>query len=395
MGADTVITVENVGKRYRLRGGSEPSLKGAVLDLIRPRGGKRSEFWALSDINFTVSKGESLGIIGSNGAGKSTLLSLLARTKEPTKGRIETTGAISSLLELGAGFHPDLTGRENVFLAGAIMGLSRARMKTRFKDIVQFAGLEEFIDQPVKYYSSGMYVRLGFAVAVEVDPDILLTDEVLAVGDANFQRKCLRKMEEFKNADKTMIMVSHDLGTIQKVSDRILLLDEGRTVELGEPSRVMTEYQSLCRKKAASGLEKEWGTGKVRITNVEFVDDSGKPAEIVRWGQPLTARLTYEATERVERPVFGFGLSDQNGRLIYGNNTQIEKFDIHSIEGKGRISLRLDKINMAGGTYLFSFSVHSWDHKINYHRLDNCFPIEVAADTGFEGCCFMPCEWKT
>jgi ABC-type polysaccharide/polyol phosphate transport system ATPase subunit len=335
-----------------------------------------------------------LGIIGANGAGKSTLLSLLTGTILPTHGHIRTEGQMSSLLELGAGFHPDLSGRENVFLYGAIMGLSRKQMQERFDAIVAFAGLHDFIDQPVKHYSSGMYVRLGFAVAVEVNPDILLIDEVLAVGDATFQKKCLDKMREFREQRKTMLIISHDLQTIQKVSDKILLLDSGRIIGMGDPEAMVETYEGITRKKHAEVFQREWGTGRVKITKVEFSDDSGKACDTFQWGGNLNATVFYVAREPVEKPVFGFSICDNAGRIVHGSNSQIEGFEIDRIEGTGSISLRLKNLPMAQGNYLFSFSTHSSDHKENYHRLDNFFPIVIESEKQFEGYTYMDSVWR-
>lgn len=392
MGEENIISVENVGKKFRLYRSGTRTVKSAVLDLVAFRG-RRRDFWALKDVTFSVRKGETLGIIGANGAGKSTLLSLIAGTKVPTEGAIRTQGSISCLLELGAGFHPDLTGRENIFLAGAIMGLSRRQMRERFDAIVAFAEMAEFIDQPVKHYSSGMYVRLGFAVAVEVDPDIMLIDEVIAVGDVSFQRKCLKKMAEFRKAGKTMLIISHDLSAIRAISDRILILNEGKVIGLGNPEQMVESYQSLSLKSTTVEVGKEWGTGEVRITAVDFFNDKGQPTNAFNSGAGLEARLTYEAKGRIVQPVFGFAVADTAGRILYGNNTQIEGVDIPFIEGKGILSLHLQKLSLARGTYLFSFSVHSADHKVNYHRLENRFPIAVESDKPFEGC-YMPCAWK-
>lgn len=392
--SNATIDVQSMTKAFRLRRDATRTLKSTALGLFRGRAASRRTFKALDDISFSVPAGETLGIIGANGAGKSTLLSLITGTMVPTAGTINVKGTISSLLELGAGFHPDLTGRENVFLSGAIMGLTRRQMQDRFDTIVDFSGIHDFIDQPVKHYSSGMYVRLGFAVAVEVDPDILLIDEVLAVGDTVFQRKCLQRMEEFRERGKTMLIISHDLHTIQSISDRICFLDHGRIEGIGDPEDMVSEYQSLSRRKHAQAMEREWGTGEVTITGVVFKNGAGETADTFAWNDKLTAVISYEAHHRIEQPVFGFSVADKNGRLIYGNNTQIEKHDIPAIDGTGTITLTMDNLLMARGTYLFSFSVHSHDHKNNYHRLDNKFPIAIESEKTFEGCTYLPTHWS-
>jgi len=387
------IEVSGVGKKFRLHRGGVRTLKSTSLAWLK--GARSRDFWALKDVEFTVGGGETLGIIGANGAGKSTLLSLVAGTMAPTEGRIHTEGTIASLLELGTGFHPDLTGRENVFLYGAVIGLSRAQMKQRMEAIIDFSGIRDFIDEPVKHYSSGMYVRLGFAVAVEVDPDILLVDEVLAVGDVSFQRKCLAQMEDFRKRGKTMLVVSHDLQTIQRMSDRILLLDEGSVKGLGDPGTVVGDYRASRGTMAAADLKKEWGTGELKITNAEFMDENGNATQTFAWGKPLAVRLRYEASRRIDVPVFGFALSDMEGRILFGSNTQLAGFDIPSVEGNGSITLRMEQLSLSAGSYLFSFSAHSADHKTNYHRLDNCFAIAVESEAKGDGCCYFPCTWNT
>ncbi len=392
--ADTAISVEGVSKHYRLKGGSG-SLKEAALRRLRFSRREIPVVKALDEVSFTVQQGETLGIIGANGAGKSTLLALLTGTIQPTAGSVHTQGTVSSLLELGAGFHPDLTGRENVFLYGAIMGLSRRQMQRRFDAIVDFAGLERYIDQPVKHYSSGMYVRLGFAVAVEVDPDILLIDEVLAVGDVNFQRKCLAKIEAFRACGKTLLLISHDLPTIQRVSSRILVLDRGRLMGDGAPEEMVNRYASLSRRiSGRSGLEREWGSGEVRITDVRFADPDGRETSTVPWGRPLVAMLTYQCKQPVTRPVFGFSISDEAGQIIHGSNSQIEPLEVDRLEGEGCIRLHLDQVLMAAGVYHVSFAIHSEDHKTNYHRLDNCFSIVVEHNRAVEGSLYLPSRWE-
>jgi ABC-type polysaccharide/polyol phosphate transport system ATPase subunit len=348
----------------------------------------------MKDVSFSVRKGETLGVIGANGAGKSTMLSLICGTMEPTSGSIEASGKISALLELGAGFHPDLSGRENIYLYGSIMGLSKSEIARKFDRIVEFAELSEYIDQPVKHYSSGMYVRLGFSVAVEVDPEILLIDEVLAVGDEVFQRKCIKKIQDFKERGKTMLVISHDLATIQSISDRIVVLDKGRVVSIGEPEAMVSGYRSRSRQKVTGDMGREWGVGGITITDVCFTDENGNKADTFRWGSPLLARIKYEASERIEDPVFGFAIADDTGNIVYGNNTQIEGVKIPFVEGAGELGLRLANLPMSSGTYLFSFSVHSSDHKTNYHRIDNRFPIAVHADKQFEGVCYIDSGWS-
>ena len=387
-----VIEAVNVGKKFRIRSGGTHTLKASALDWMRGR--RRQDFWALKNVGFSVEQGETVGIIGTNGAGKSTLLGLLTGTMEATEGTIQTRGNVSSLLELGAGFHPDLTGRENIFLYGAIMGLPRSRMRERFEDIVEFAGLRDFIDQPVKHYSSGMHVRLGFAVAVEVDPDILLIDEVLAVGDFSFQRKCIDKMNDFRNRGKTMLIVSHDLPTIQKMSDRILLLEDGKVKAIGDPESIVGSYRASSAKKETSGLAREWGSGEIKLTGVSFHDSAGNECEFFDSGSTLTIVLSYAAEHHISEPVFGFALSDERGNVLYGNNTQMSGIDIPSIEGTGSVEISLDKLYLSAGSYMFSFSVHSADHSTNYHRLDNAFAVACRSDRTVAGPCAFPCNWE-
>lgn len=386
------IELKDVSKRFRVRQGGAPTLKSAALSWLKGRG--RKDFWALRDVAFSVRSGETLGIIGSNGAGKSTLLSLVAGTMAPTRGAIAARGTIASLLELGTGFHPDLTGRENVFLYGAVIGLTRRRMRERMEAIIDFAGIREFIDEPVKHYSSGMYVRLGFAVAVEVDPDILLVDEVLAVGDVSFQRRCLAKMDEFRRRGKTMLVVSHDLHTIRRMSDRILLLDGGSVRGLGDPGEVVGRYRAAKGLQAAEGMRREWGTGELRITGVRFMTSDGREASSVPWGEAVLARIAYRAERPIAEPVFGFGIADMEGRVLFASNTQMAGFDIPRVEGEGRVTVRIDGLALAAGSYLFSVSAHSADHTTSYHRLDNAFVLSVESDMRADGCCWFPCRWQ-
>jgi ABC-type polysaccharide/polyol phosphate transport system ATPase subunit len=391
------IQVENVSKKFKLHGKTR-TIKSAALDIMTWSQRRRGrEFWALRDVDFKVRKGETLGIIGANGAGKSTLLALVAGTMQPTTGDISTEGSISSLLELGAGFHPDLSGRENVYLAGAIMGLSKAQMNERFDAIIEFAELKEYIEEPVKHYSSGMYVRLGFAVAVEVNPQVLLIDEVFAVGDVVFQSKCLARMEQFRRAGKSMLIISHDLNIIEQVSDRIMLLDEGRVVEAGKPSEVVKHYELLSEERhrlsLRLSLRKEWGNRDLVITSVETLNDAGESCETFRSDECLTSRIHYQTKTSIPSPVFGFAVANEAGHKIAGSNCQVEGAVLPDLDGSGYVTMRVPRLNLSKGIYLLSFSAHSQDHIQNYHRVDNAYTIEITEDGGFDGA-YIPTQWK-
>lgn len=388
--SDPAIEVCNITKRFRLSS-SAGSLKTAVIDWVRRRPDK--QFTALSDVSFTVSKGETLGLIGANGAGKSTMLSIIARTLSPTSGCVRSTGVISSLLELGAGFHPDLTGRENVLLYGAIMGISRETMRNRFDAIVDFSGLADFIDQPVRFYSSGMYVRLGFAVAVQVDPDILLVDEVLAVGDLDFQKRCLDKMAEFRRAGKSMLIISHDMHTIRSVSDRIAYLDHGVLKGIGAPQEMTARYGADTITGTAGGSKREWGTGEAKLTSVALINRDGVPCPVAPPDQKLRVALAWEAAMRIEKPTFGFSIVDGDGNTVYGSNTEIDGAAIPFIEGNGSLVLEIDASSLHAGNYMISFSLHSQNHAINYHRLENHLPVVLGTNIGFDGICRLPSRW--
>jgi len=393
---DWAIDVSHVTKRFRLAGTAR-SLKTAALDFLRRR--RPGLFTALDDVSLRVRRGETVGIVGANGAGKSTLLSIIARTLSPTSGTARTRGTVSSLLELGAGFHPDLTGRENVMLYGSIMGLPRETMRRRFDEIVEFSGLHEFIDQPVRFYSSGMYVRLGFSVAVQVDPDVLLVDEVLAVGDADFQRKCLGKMDEFRARGKSLLLISHDINTIRRIADRVAYLAHGRLLDVGDPLLVSEAYMKDSALSNADALAAhEWGNEEATFERAAFVDpETGAEREGVVECRAPTARfrLHWRAKHRIEDPVVGFSVTDRvSGRNVFGSNTQIAGRRIPFIEGEGSIEMELDLSRLHAGEYLFSFSLHSADHQTNYHRLEHALRLQVVNDLWFDGLVSLPCSWS-
>jgi ABC-type polysaccharide/polyol phosphate transport system ATPase subunit len=346
------ITVDDVSKQYRLYLERNQSLKAALMRRARVR---FDEFWALRDVSFEVPEGSTFALIGENGSGKTTLLKCMARILRPDKGRIETRGKISALLELGAGFHPELTGRENIFLNGSILGLSKKQLNQRFDEIVEFAGLEQFIDTPVKNYSSGMYIRLGFSVAINVDPDILLVDEILAVGDAEFQRKCLEKFDEFRESSKTVVIVSHGLESIRNLADTVGWLEHGELRRLGKSSEVIDEYltESHADRKADGEHGQRWGTGEARIEKFELLDASGEPVKRVRTGDAVVFRFHFKSDALIPKPVWAMGLYTLDGVWVTNPST----LDVGLVpdrlepDAQGWIDFRVDRLLLVPGTY--------------------------------------------
>ena len=386
------IEARNLGKCYRVRGLGAPTLFGSLIQPFRRR--KAEHFWALKEISFDIPAGKTIGVVGPNGSGKSSLLGLVARTITPTTGSITTQGRISSLLELGAGFHPDLTGRENVYLNAAILGIPREDIRKRFDHIVEFAGLPEFIDMPVKHYSSGMYVRLGFSVAVEMNPDILLIDEVLAVGDIAFQLKCLDRIRDFQRKGKTLLFVSHALQTVEEFCDEAFLIHHGQLVARGAPADVMLTYIQSYMGEGGYLYTQEFGTRDVEFREVRMRDETGHEAGVFTTGKPLWIDISYKAKKRIEKPVFGFSIKTGNGFYVFGSNTQIAKYPIDAIEGEGAIRLRLDPLTLMQGNFFLSLSIHSWDHATQFHRREDYYPFAVKNPTEAVGIFQLNSSWE-
>jgi ABC-type polysaccharide/polyol phosphate transport system ATPase subunit len=387
------IEARNLGKCYRVRGLGAPTLFGSMLRPFRRQLSER--FWALKDISFDIPAGKTIGVVGPNGSGKSSLLGLVARTITPSTGSVSTQGRISSLLELGAGFHPDLTGRENVYLNAAILGIPREDIRKRFDHIVEFAGLRDFIDMPVKHYSSGMYVRLGFSVAVEMNPDILLIDEVLAVGDIAFQLKCLDRIRDFQRKGKTLLFVSHALQTVEEFCDEAFLIHHGHLVARGAPGDVMLSYIKTYMGEGGYLFTQEFGTRDVEITDVRLRDEAGLEAATFATGKPMRIDISYKAKMRVEKPVFGFSVKTGNGFYVFGSNTQIAKHAVDAIEGEGSIRLRLDPLTLMQGNFFLSLSIHSWDHATQFHRREDYYPFAVKNPTAAAGIFHLNSAWET
>jgi ABC-type polysaccharide/polyol phosphate transport system ATPase subunit len=402
------IELVDVTKVYRRYSGRQfATLKSALLQRSILRDLRPSEtFPALTGVSFTVPKGTTYGVIGRNGSGKSSALKLVAGITKPTSGRVNVEGRISALIELGAGFHPEISGRENVFINGIMLGLSKREIQERFDEIVDFAELREFIDAPVKTYSSGMYMRLGFAVAIHVDPDVLLVDEVLAVGDEGFTHKCLDKFSEFRRRGKTILLVTHSLNLVERFCDEALWLDAGRVQAVGDPKRVVGAYltavetgeeQLLAQTTARavedatapierpadptsnmfSATEGRWGSREIEITDVTLVDGNGQPAHVFHTGEPLAIRLRLRAQQPNDDCVFGVGLFNAEGVCCYGTNTFIEEMPPASLSGEAEATFTIAALDMVEGTYKLDVAVHKRDgYPYDYHRLLYTFRVK-------------------
>ncbi len=426
------IEVTNVSKVYRryARKRQFATLKSALLDGSLVGDLKPDEtFDALKDVSFSVPKGCTYGVIGRNGSGKSTLLKCVAGITRPTEGNIKVNGRISALIELGAGFHPEISGRENVYINGIMLGLTKKEIQHRFDEIVEFAEMQDFIDAPVKTYSSGMYMRLGFAVAIHVDPDVLLVDEVLAVGDQGFTHKCLDKFAEFRRRNKATLLVTHSLDLVEKFCDAALWLDHGRTKGEGDPKRVVAAYvinvedseeNELAKAESArvaasakevvpesagegggnpSGLPSEtpqnpvddaqgpqdgfksaegrWGTREIEIANVSISGPDGAAGHVFQSGELIQVRMDVKAKETITDFVFGLGLFNADGVCVYGTNTNLEEFQPTEISGDAVVTFTIDRLDLVEGTYRLDLAAHKADgYPYDYHRLLYTFRVK-------------------
>lgn len=379
-GREPAIVVEGVSKRFRMYRERNQSLKAAIM---RGRRASFEEFWALKDVSFEIPKGSTFGLIGENGSGKSTLLKCIARILVPNHGRIVTTGSLAALLELGSGFHPELSGRENVYLNASILGMSKSQITDKFDEIVDFAGIHEFIDQPVKNYSSGMYVRLGFSVAINVDPDILLVDEVLAVGDANFQEKCMEKFADLRRSGKTVVIVSHAMGSLRNLCDEAAWLKHGELVEVGDTNDIVETYIETGHVKRVVDTDAgpvqgdRSGTGEVVLTAVELLDAKGQPTNTVHSADEVVLRMHYRANERIEQPLFALALDTLAGVHVWSHNNRDGGCVPDSISGDGYVDLRVPRLSLQAGTFDTHASVNNYRGTHAYDRWRFCVRFDV------------------
>ncbi len=374
--SDAAVVVDGVGKRFRLYHERNQSLKAAVM-----RRGRASyeDFWALRDVSLEIPTGTTFGLVGTNGSGKSTLLKCIARILRPDEGSVRTQGKVAALLELGSGFHPELSGRENVYLNGSILGLSRRELEARFDDIVGFAGLERFIDTPVKNYSSGMYVRLGFSVAINVDPDVLLVDEVLAVGDAAFQRRCLEKFADFRRDGKTVVIVSHDAGSMKNMCDQVAWLDSGRVDRIGAPADVVDEYEDQGhenRQTTADGSTR-WGSGGAVIEQMQLLGRDGLPRSRFHTGEPVTVRMHYRFDRPIERPVFGYAIESLDGVYLWAQNSRHGRYVPERLEGRGSVDLAVPSLALQPGTFDLTASIVDYQLAQQFDFWKHCLRFDV------------------
>lgn len=392
------MRLRGVSRRFRVVHDRNATLKET---LIRGRRARYSELWALRDVDLDIAPGEAVGIVGRNGSGKSTLLKMLAGILPPQTGVVQAGGSVAAMLELGAGFHPDFSGRENVFMNAAIHGLSDKQVHARFDDIVAFAEIEDFIDMPVRTYSSGMQLRLAFAVAAHVDPDILLLDEVLAVGDEAFQRKCMGRIFDFRRQGGTLVFVSHDPNAVEQVCDRAVLVDGGRIVLDGTPQEVMVRYHRLLAETtdgvgaristpAEAVLDEEdvgeeipppsalggWGTGEIAITSVQVIRGDEVVTGIVS-GDDLAVRLSLRANDPIENPIIGISILGDDGTALFGTNTELDHVHVGTIDEDTEVTYVIPSVPLHAGGFAVTVAVHSEDVREMYHWIDRAVEFTV------------------
>jgi len=399
------IRAEGLSKHYRLGAGVQHNtLRDQLMHRLKSltqRGNGQSEsdpsFWALKDISFDVQHGEVLGIIGHNGAGKSTLLKILSRITQPTKGTADIYGRVSSLLEVGTGFHSELTGRENIFLNAAMLGMRRQEVRRKFDEIVAFSGVEDFIDTPVKRYSSGMYVRLAFAVAAHLEPEILIVDEVLAVGDAGFQQKCLGKMEEVSRSGRTVLIVSHNMTIIEGLCERAILLEKGRIARIGKTQTVVEGYADAIRSQASTAIGKRTdrvGLGEILLTEIELLDRERHSVAAAITGRDVIIRMYYRCAENKEfkNCRVSVSVNGRKGQDLFVMSTDIVDPTPLTLSGSGYVDFILPELPLTGGAYFMQSYIESNGHAQDWIKNVAPFPVLDADYYGTGNLC--PPGWE-
>lgn len=416
--SDTIIRVENLSKKYIIGHQKQQSYK-TLRDvmaqginsfkgkLLKPFGKSsknsyREEFWALKDVSFEIKQGDRVGIIGRNGAGKSTLLKILSRITEPTTGRISIKGRVASLLEVGTGFHPELTGRENIYLNGAILGMSKVEIKKKFDEIVAFAEVEKFLDTAVKHYSSGMYVRLAFAVAAHLDPEILVVDEVLAVGDAKFQQKCLGKMKDVSGEGRTVLFVSHQMGMINQLCSHAIVLQKGEIIKQGKTKETISYYlENLAFNQDNSYVSADWKEKEISIKEAKTVNESGTYVSEFGHIYPITVKIKFSINKYVDDAVLTVTVKDLQGRKIFSSQTLIEGDTLDKNQSENIATMKIPPKLLTPGHYCLEIAIHIPNVRFLDRLEEICkFTItdmgsEFAMYEGLDyGCVFADCIWE-
>lgn len=415
--SEFAIKVTNVSKKFKIFEDKPATLKDRIIYRSK---GVYQEKWVLRDISFEVPKGKMIGLIGRNGSGKSTMLKILTRILRPDIGGIEIVGRVSSLLELGAGFHMDFTGRENIYMNASIFGLTRKEIDSRIDEIIRFAELGQFIENPVRTYSSGMYMRLAFSIAVHVDPDILLIDEILAVGDNAFQKKCISKIENFKNKGKTIVFVSHDNGVMERLCDELYWIHESRLVEHGDPRKIIRNYMDFLNESEEMRLTREseepqtekstndaldkvnelsakddnverWGNKKLEINMVTMLDETKTEKHFFEKGKEATIRIKYSVHSEIDKSVFGIGIFKMDGYCCYGTNTFIDDQKVVLSE-EGIMEVRISNLNLVAGEYYLDVACHHEDGT-PYDYITKALTFNVKSYEEEVGVAYLPHQW--
>jgi ABC-2 type transport system ATP-binding protein len=393
--SNSAVSVENVWKYFRLYHEKNQYLKSTLL---RGRRARYDEFWALKGVDFEIPFGSTFGIIGSNGSGKSTLLKCLAGILSPDKGSVSCNGRMAALLELGAGFHPDLSGRENIYLNGAILGMTRSEIDRKLEEIIDFSGLEKFVDTPVKNYSSGMVVRLGFAVATNVDPEILIIDEVLAVGDESFQHRCYEKIESFRQEGRTIILVSHGLMQVAQLCSTVAWLEKGLIQEIGPSYEVIGKYAGQSHDaapKVEGEIGERWGSHEAEITRAEFVNVDGVPVHVLKTGEPISLQIDYTAHMPIKEPVFGIRITHLHGTNVWGSNTKRMGFQPATLNNSGTITLNIPELPILAGTYDLTIALTDQHETYEYDHWERRVRFDVVQYNSFdEGLIQIEANWQ-
>lgn len=388
------ISVESVSKRFILSHSRAKNLADAARALTWRA--SPDVFWALKDVSFEVESGKALGIIGHNGAGKSTMLKLLTRIMEPTSGRIRTRGRISALIEIGAGFHPEMTGRENIFLNGSILGMTKREIAAKFDDIVAFAELERFIDTPVKRYSSGMYARLGFAVIANLDPDVMLVDEVLSVGDESFQVKCQKRMSDLMRSGATLVFVSHNLPAVMALCPRTLVINRGQVVFEGETAEAVRVARRIpvTEGNESGGLQDAPADLPARIVGARILDGDGRETEEIETGAPMTIEISGEAAVHIPGLVFGVEINRADGVGVYEVNSRMDQFLPDVPAGGFRYRLAVPECNLTDGVYFVTLGLMDRDERIQYHLIRRRLHFTVRDRSPYRGIARLGHTWE-